>query len=325
MLQELGVLPPRPEVCSHRIKKQLDTFDSESLKLIVPYIHMLQNTKRADSTVMDHIYSLKNFIFWCKDNNDKLSLLTVNENTIRAYLIILYKNKYNLKYLRDTLGHIKCFYKYVKYKKLVLFNPAKNINTSREAEKLCVCSEEQIEKLFSYIKNPNSNPEYALLISLILVWGLKNEDLANAKLSVNDSTLSIILRQKKLTKGKRYYNREGILKLPQSPIWFYNLQKRFYKNWIKNYEKTKKSFPNYSVFLPYSFVHNRPLSNETINKRSLLATKEATGVAVPIKILRQTCGFIHSRNGDASILSTLGWSQEFSFAYTWLPVTYYKK
>lgn len=325
MLQELRILPPRPEVFAHRIKRQLKTFDPTSLELIKPYVRMLQNSRRSDSTIMDHIYSVKNFISWYQCHNDKLTLLTINEKTIRAYLIFQYNNKRNLKYIRDTLGHIKSFYRYCKYKKVMLVDPAKKIRVSREPEKLCVCSETQTDKMFEYIKSPNSNPEYAMLISLILIWGLKNEDLAHARLSINNNSLNITLRQKKLTKGKRYYNREQILKLPQKPSWFFDLQKRFYKNWLKNYENTKKSFPDYLLFLPYSFVNNRPLSHETIKKRALLATKEATGNAIPIKILHQTCGFIHSRQGDASILSTLGWSQEFSFAYTWLPITYFKR
>lgn len=325
MLQELGVLPPRSEEFSHRIKRQLAAFDSESMKIIVPYIHMYKTSKRSDSTIMDHIYSLKNFISWCEDNNDRFVFLSVNENTIKAHLIFLHSNKHNLKYIRDALGHIKCFYRYCKYKKLILVDPAKNIRLSREPGRLCVCSEDHIHRLFTYIKNPNSDPECAMLISLILIWGLINEDLVHAKLAVNSNTLSIILRQKRLTKGKRYYNREQVLTLPQKPTWFYDLQKRFYIHWLKKYEKTKKSFPNYSLLLPYHKNYNRPLSKGTITKRVCRATFAATGLSIPPKILKQTCGFIHSRQGDASILSTLGWSQGFSFAYTCLPITYFKE
>ena len=322
MLQELGILPPMSEVFTAQINNSLHFFKHEAQQLIKPYLNMLEYSNRADSTKMDHLLSLKKFNNWIKDKNPKLNLPIVNEKTIRAYLVSLHEN-HNLKYIRKVHGHIKCFYRYCKYKRLILVDPAKNIKTSREYGKLCVCSENQIDKLFEYIKNLNSNPEYAMLISLVLIWGLKNEDLAHAKIAVKENTLLIILRQKKLTKGKRYHNREQVLHLPVKPAWFYGLQKSFYENWLLLYEKTKKSFPSYSLFLPYSLVSNRPLSKETITKRMLLATKAATGESISVRVLRQTCGFIHSRNQDASILSTLGWSQGFSFAYTWLPITYF--
>ncbi len=31
------------------------------------------------------------------------------------------------------------------------------------------------------------------------------------------------------------------------------------------------------------------------------------------------CGHLHTKNGDGSVLSTLGWSPNFAFHYTWLP------
>lgn len=322
MLQELGVLPPRYEVLTPQIDKLICSFDQGSQGLIKDYLNMLKFTNRADSTRIDHLFSLKKYFTWIKGKNLNLTLLTSNESTIRTYLIFLYETR-NLKYIGKAHGHIKCFYRFCKFKRLILVDPAKDIKTSKESEKLCVCSEEQVDKLFNYIKSPNSNPEYAMLISLVLIWGLKNEDLVHAKLTGKANALSISLRQKKLTKGKRFYNREQNLLLPLKPVWFYNLQIKFYNNWRLSYAKTKKNFPHYSLFLPYSLVNNRPLSHETINKRVLFATKAATGISIPIKILRQTCGFIHSRNQDASILSTLGWSQKFSFNYTWLPITYF--
>jgi predicted nuclease of restriction endonuclease-like (RecB) superfamily len=41
------------------------------------------------------------------------------------------------------------------------------------------------------------------------------------------------------------------------------------------------------------------------------------------RLLRQTCGHLHSMKQDASALSRLGWSSQFAFHYTWLLRVYF--
>ena len=161
------------------------------------------------------------------------------------------------------------------------------------------------------------------MLALILFYGMQIEDLRYAKIESFSEQLSLQLRRKPLSRGKRYYNRQSTLKLSQKPNWFLSLQKKFYLKWLEHYQKTKKSYPQHWLCLPYHYNYNRPLSYDTLHKRIQQATLAATGKTIPAKILRQTCGHIYSRNQDASVLTTLGWSPQFAFHYTWLPRQYY--
>jgi len=144
-------------------------------------------------------------------------------------------------------------------------------------------------------------------------------DLAHASIIMSNNRFKIKLRRKQLTKGRAYYNREEIISFPKELKWLNNLQNRFVKSWMTQYEKVKKTYPNTPLFFHAKGLSNNFLSAITINKRFQEATFEATGVEIPVKIIKQTCGHLHSQNGDASALARLGWSDQFAFHYTWLP------
>lgn len=207
------------------------------------------------------------------------------------------------------------------HQKLVLINPCKGVTLGKTQMKLCVASDKDLSRLFDFIKNPSVNPEHAILIALVLFFGLTTEDLRFAKLMLQNNTLSVCLRRKPTTHGHQYYNREQMLRLPMKPDWFVSLQKRFYENWLKHFSKIKKSYPHEHLLLPYHNHYCRPLSDHTTSRRFQNATLAACGKKIPARILRQTCGHLHTKNGDASALTHLGWSPTFAFYYTWLPRT----
>jgi hypothetical protein len=151
-----------------------------------------------------------------------------------------------------------------------------------------------------------------------------SEDLYRASFDPDFSSstsLRIILGRKPTSRGKKYCNREQILKLPPEPCWLSQLQQRFSQHWKARYLKIlpKATFPRTPLFLDPQCQHNRNLSPEYICKLVQLGTLSATGNSIPPRVLKQTCGHIHVRGDDASILSQLGWSPSFSFHYTWLP------
>ena len=47
------------------------------------------------------------------------------------------------------------------------------------------------------------------------------------------------------------------------------------------------------------------------------ATQEATGENIHLSVLRRTSGHIHSMRGEASILTTLGWSRDYATDFIW--------
>ena len=77
------------------------------------------------------------------------------------------------------------------------------------------------------------------------------------------------------------------------------------------------------MLLPKNGNYNRPLNSDEARERIKEATIVATGHYIPARILRQTCGHLYSKNGDASILSRMGWSPGFAFCYTWAPRSFF--
>ena len=153
----------------------------------------------------------------------------------------------------------------------------------------------------------------------MLFFGFTLEDITYAAVEIQSDGLCIVLRTKPRTKGRRFYHRDQVLKLPSNAKWFMELQKRFYASWLKLHSKTKKTYPHPSLVLPKHAHYNRPLSKNLIRERIYAATTYATGTLISPRILRQTCGHLYSQNQDASILSRMGWSPQFAFHYTWLP------
>jgi hypothetical protein len=177
-----------------------------------------------------------------------------------------------------------------------------------------------LKNLFAYVKSESSPAEEALCISLILFFAFKTEDLLRATVDTSSTErLKIILDESPRSYGNHHYNRKQILELPQNPAWLKSLQKRFIKTWQHNYAKTKQSYPCPRLLLPRNHHYTRPLNSKTLLKRIYAATLNATGRKITPKVLRQTCGHLHTKNGDGSALASLGWSPGFAFQYTWLP------
>ncbi len=301
MLQELGVLAPRGDDISNSIVKLLNLFDDDIREYIQKYLnHVFSN--KAQSTKLRNLIFLSKFTNWFNEHHSS-NLFAVNENIIKQYLLTLLNQNYQIKSVRGAVLCLKMFYRWCEFKKLILHHPCNNINIPRAPQKFCVCSKEQVLKLESFIKNPNSDTRHAFLLTLILYWGFTSEELSFAKIAVQDNGLCIYLRQKALTSGKCYYNREQIIKLPKSPNWFLKLQNRFYKDWRKHYNKIKSTYPNYQLILPKHNHYNRPISKTTVRKIIKKASIEATGINIPTRVIRQTCGHMYSKNKDASMRS----------------------
>lgn len=323
MLQELGVLPPKVEDRWWQLQRHIAHFDVQEQKWLRPFLFMLEETRRSPNSISHCLIVIKKFNRWIKKTTPQAGLLVATEQSVRQYLDYLFTHGDNIKYLDTARNYLNLFYKWARQEKLILLNPCDKIKVSRTAPRLCVCAPEQIKKLINFIKVPQSPAEQAMLLALILFFGLRIEDLAHAQLNVSTDKLSLTLRRKPLTRGRRYYNREQVLTLPTKPAWFLNLQKRFYANWLAHYQKVAKTYPHHLLLLPNHNQYNRPLRRDSVTTRVKLASLAATGVPIPARVLRQTCGHLHSRNEDASVLSCLGWSPHFSFEYTWRPRHYY--
>ena len=149
-----------------------------------------------------------------------------NPTIISAYQTFLADSelKYSLQY--QIHSSLRFFYRWCFKNGLIQEIPYLKGAILKPAVQITICTESQHQKLFTFIKNPNSNPEQAFLLALLLVWAFKNEDLRFSKIDFHGKQIKLILPRRKPKKTK-LFNREQVLILPSEPKWFYSLQQRF--------------------------------------------------------------------------------------------------
>lgn len=320
ILQEIGVLGPRRLDYQHRIERGLLQLPDQLQKTVATYLAQLSKTGRADGTLIKQIGHILQFYKWLQTVYPQLTLLSITKIQISEFLAYYSYKDSQPHSTRDIWLVLRRFYDYLMYKKNIFAHPCNGINIPKPHQSLTICSDLQIKQLIRYIKNTNTNPERAFLLSLILFFGFNAKDLIYATILPDDKYFSIKMPKIPRSVGRHYYNREAILRLPSNPQWFSDLQKRFYNNWVKQYKQTTRAHERFPLLMPRNEArYNHPVSDFTLRQRILKATMEATGSAIPPKVLRQTGGHLYVKDGDGSILSRLGWSPYFAFAYTWLP------
>lgn len=320
MLQELGVLGIRSDEYQHRIPKLIENMDPETSKQVLLFLNDFKRKGCTDSTLHRYLCNLSSLHHWLSELNPPETLWLANSLSLECYFDLLRKC-HSYRNCVVVFRIIVAFYRWAKRKKLILIDPAEKIQFSRATERLLICSKTEFDQLFSFVKARDSDPEQALAVLLVTFFGLTPRDLAQASLDPLDSRIIIILERKPRSRGRRYYNREQTLTLPTQPAWLLQLQVRFLKLWQTRYSKIllKSSFPRTPLFLDPHCKSNRNLSSDSIQLLIARATSTATGVPIPSRVLKQTCGHIHLRGNDVSLLSQLGWSPQFAFHYTWLP------
>lgn len=332
MLEELGILMHKGEEKGRQNENLFLALSISSQSVIKSFTQTLTRSGRAPRTVQQYLYRLSKVEKWMKDNIAKdVNLMTANQSNIESYLdsiLLLYASKEDYsrnKLVYEIFSSLSCFYRYCLRERKILFNPCAKIQVTMPQRRLQICKSEQIIKLQSYIKNPKSNPEQAMLLALVLFYGLTTEDLKGAQLADPFTAINIklILRRKPRTHGKRYYHREQTISCSAQPDWFLNLQTNFLKSWKAHYIQMNGDTPRYFLILNLKRISNKMISCETIRRKMLEATLTATGVAIPISVLRQTCGFLHTKYQDATMLATLGWSPELGRNFIWGNKTYY--
>jgi len=320
ILQELGVLPPRETDIENQLQSSIELFTSPLREVVTQFSQTLRKTRRGQSTIIHALREIRRLNEWSSLHKGHGPFL-LSTKEIKDYFDGLEQKSSKGQHKRYSL--LNQFFKWSVDSKLILKNPLDTIPTSREQEKLTVCSPEQLKQLTRFIKNGKSDPEQALLLSLVLYFGLTTENLANATIDITDNSLNIHIYRRKRTKGAQFYNREQTLVFPYGPKWLVKLQARFIEKWSEHYHQVKKTYPHQPLCLPYHNHHNRFLDTSTVLKRVYQATEKAVEEKIPVRVLRQTCGVLYSQNGDAYALTRLGWSRQFAFHYTWLPQNYF--
>jgi len=321
MLEELKILPPNEDDHSKQIARKTTQLAGLNVGCeAIDLVSWLRKSGRRESTVLNNLTYIHCFFEWGACTYPKLDLKRAHQTKITEFLQHLERQEYTVSQQRAHLLAIRRFFARLCYHQTIQENPCIGIITNKILAKINIISESDLKNLFAYVKSESSPAEEALCISLILFFAFKTEDLF---CSINDTStterLKIILDESPRSYGNHHYNRKQILELPQNPAWLKSLQKRFIKTWQHNYAKTKQSYPCPRLLLPRNHHYTRPLNSKTLLKRIYAATVDATGRKITPKVLRQTCGHLHTKNGDGSALASLGWSPGFAFQYTWLP------
>ena len=317
MLQELGVLAERDIDQLFSINRLLAKFDPVMMELITPYYHWMEQSGRAQQTILHHLRHLELFSVWLKSTYPAINVQSASFEIIARFFEHL-SSRYRHSAVTASHDALRRFYQWLKYRGKIIHVPITDFDIPRLNPKLTIMSSEDLKSITEYIKDRKSPAESALMLALALFFGLTTEDLANATCDTSN-TLVIHLRRRPRSYGRHFYNRDQSLVLPRTPAWLLELTNRFIAEWRMTYPKVKQTYAAPRLLLPRNAVYSRPLHQKTVLERFYQATIEATGKRIPVKVFRQTCGHLHSRNGDSSLLATLGWSPSFSFYYTWLP------
>lgn len=329
MLEELGVLPPLREDLQLQTETQLAKLSKPLRPLATDFLEALARSGRTPRTRLYHLYGLQKFENWARSNASGADLFTATPRVLEDYFVHLRKLKKDApssrQYISTVYVRLNAFFRYCICQRKILSNPCDKIQVSFPPLRIHICSPGDLRKLHAYIKSPKANPELALLLALTLFHGLGNEELRFAQLSepFASGRVNLTFRRRPRSYGRRYYNRQQSLRLPLEPAWFARLQKNFLAVWRQCYAETKTTYPRYSLILPRTKEHNRPVNPDAVRNLMERATRAATGISIPIRVLRQTCGHLHTNHRDATPLQQLGWSPQYSSKYPWYNRTYY--
>lgn len=318
-LAELGVIPfldQDEQTClDHNLKK----FPPDIEPLVRRYTDLQIKRRRRITTAIHIVHAIRYFLRWLDRDHPGAHLLSASEKMALQYL-----EKFPTAVGREHHRGAVCgFYKWAKIHGIVSQNPFESTAPLVLIKELPICSKEQAKHLFSFIKDPNSEPQAALMLSLILFFAFSLKELMYSTFELKEDAVEIGVFQPALSYGHRQPTRKNKLLLPKSPLWFVNLQKKYLEVRHHRFSKLKNPERLKTLFLAPNGRHNRPMSTEMVKSMIADATLKATGRSIPIRILRMTSGHIHTYHSDASMLAELGWTRKHAFTYTWTPRKYW--
>ena len=315
MLQELSVLSIREEDPEIYLLREINVWKANEQSLAKRYVQVLRNQKRTVASARGTLTMIRAFNEWLESEGTGANLFTAQEMDARNYC-----DKLGVTRVEVHVRVLSKFYRWSTREKLTFINPFESIKTSKRIAALQICDDVQIREFEKFIKSKDSDPELALILALVLYWGFTAKNIAWATLDISDSNqLKIILHRESLSYRNKEHRRNQTLTLPISPKWLLDLQVRYAHVWQSKHESVRKNFPLRPLILHKQGLHNRPLRTLAIVKRFEKATLLACGYSVPMNIVRRTSGHIYSIQGDAAVLTEMGWSKDYSFDFMWRP------
>jgi site-specific recombinase XerD len=318
MLQELGVLGIREEQREVYYENEFNRCDESLRTLMTPYLAVYLKGRRSYSSALMFVRTAHAFQKWLISQGGSGDLRLARGPQVLGYLDELAQAN-RLGVQAHVLGR---FYRFLERENQILTNPFESVVHAKNFYALEICSPDQIKKLARWVRSPSADPEQALLIALCLYWGMTAREMAWATLEILEGAarrIKVIFHRGELTYGNKQHRREQTLMLPAEPAWCLALQARYATYWQERFSKIPVTYPRQPLFLHKQLRSSRPLRTLAIQKRFVTATRAACGIEIPIHVVRRTCGHIYSIHSDASILTRLGWSQDYCVDFLWRP------
>ena len=277
-----------------------------------------QNRSQRTATIyLEHICKLE---LWLRSVSSDYGAMLLSVSDFESYLDYLREKKYSKNQIYSHYCSLNKFYRWCVFEKIILNNPAEQVSVSKPYRSLEICSEADLKTLRAYVKNTETDPSDAFLISLVLYFGFTIEQLCLAQLAPrNGEVLKIILATRQQTYSRRYKRRQDHLDLPSTPAWFLKIQQRYDRYWCERYKEIQHISLRRPLFLQHKKCSNTPIEPSVLEGRLRRATKRALdGRSISWRILHSSCGVLYTRYQDASILTRLGWSPPQASHYVYI-------
>jgi len=318
-LAELGVIPFLDQDELTCFDRNIKKFPPDIELIVLRYTDLQIRRRRRITTTINITHEIRYFLRWLDREHFGTHLFFANEKMALQYLETI-AAAFSREHSRSVLYG---FYKWAKFHGVLTQNPFENTTPLVLPQELPICSKEQAKKLFSFMKDTNSEPQAALMLSLVFFFAFSIKELMYSTFELKEDVIEIGVFQSPLSYGHQQPTRKCKLLLPKSPLWFLNLQKKYLEARLRQSKKLKNPEPLKMLFLAPHARHNRPMSRDLVNSIIAEATLKATGKSIPPRILRMTSGHLHTYHADASMLSELGWTRKHAFTYTWKPRKYW--
>jgi len=238
------------------------------------------------------------------------------------------------RYVQNTVrGHratLWIFFRWARMNRLIVVNPVQR-RVAPPEPKIQHYPQEVVEKLCTYILDPNADPVEALVLYLIIFHGLSVWELQRAEIptllplqeTIPHPTLDemyyVIVPRKKPSKGDHTPGRPSP-RLDFASVaepWLKPLLKRFEHQRIHILQNTKN---RYLLVSPGGTRRrNTPVGTVFIWTLVRQASLRVLGTACNPNTLRKTAGVLFADAAGGAILRWMGWQVSQAFAYAWAP------
>ena len=188
MLEELGVLEHRELDLSYSINGAVKKLDPHIKPKVEQFIKCLRKSKMAETTIRSFLGSLDLLYSWTLAKYGSSDVLDISRPLIEDFIL-------NADPSTQQLQSLNRYFSWAVMNRFILQNPIYNFKPRKPSDHIKILPPEKIKKLIAYVKNPNSDPEFAFLLALAIFWGFTRGDFAFSTIDDTGETIVIHVYQ----------------------------------------------------------------------------------------------------------------------------------